>query len=500
MPVNNALTPEGQNSLGAAFGYFPQLRRNRTVQDPRLAAEMPLQFLRGRAAATLGAPSDILNFLRSPLPMEVAGDVDYAQQAQVPYGSQELLRTLPLPPKGAAQAAAANVGAVVPLTPTEALAAARAARQAALASGRTLGPTAERMAADYLQRQGLMPGVLPTEGRSGIKSIDDVLAKYPDVKIDASVNKNDLNLSRIVVPKEMRNQGVGTRVMNDLSEYADSIGKRITLTPSSDFGGNVGKLKGFYKELGFVENKGRNKDFSTREAMYREPKPLEQAPAFQYPQEEALRLAQQRATLPVEQYGLGLPAGNTAQQRAAAMGFDVDAYHGTKSTNIEKFMPEGGLPEGEKTLEWYKNRQAQNEPVGYMSFRSGSFFSPKPEYAGHYTGEGTGAMYPVKLRMDNPLNLLPNNAGRYGVTNTPNPSKTIDAMVLQDSMDKSINEISIIDPDQIRSRFAAFDPFRRNAAIAAATGAIAPDLLAAQAEQDAYSRNELRKFKRQSQR
>ena len=55
-------------------------------------------------------------------------------------------------------------------------------------------------------------------------------------------------------------------------------------------------------------------------------------------------------------------------------------------------------------------------------------------------------------------------------------------------------------PNDVRSRFAAFDPFRRNAAIAAATGAIAPDLLAAQAEQDAYSRNELRKFKRQSQR
>ena len=58
----------------------------------------------------------------------------------------------------------------------------------------------------------------------------------------------------------------------------------------------------------------------------------------------------------------------------------------------------------------------------------------------------------------------------------------------------------IVPPENIRSINAAFDPFRRNAAIAAATGAIAPDLLAAQAEQDAYSRNELRKFKRQSQR
>jgi GNAT superfamily N-acetyltransferase len=114
-----------------------------------------------------------------------------------------------------------------------------------------------------------------------IKSIDELAAKYPDVKIDAFVTKDDLNLSRIVVPKEMRNQGLGTQVMNDLSEYADNIGKRITLTPSSDFGGNVKRLKEFYKDFGFVENKGKNKDFSISETMYREPKPQAMIPQGQ---------------------------------------------------------------------------------------------------------------------------------------------------------------------------------------------------------------------------
>jgi len=204
---------------------------------------------------------------------------------------------------------------------------------------------------------------------------------------------------------------------------------------------------------------------------------------FVAPQDEALRLAQQRATLPTSQGGLGLPVGNTPEQRAAAMGFDVEAYHGTASKDIQKFMPEGGTPEGEKTLEWYKNRQAQNQPVGYMSFRSGSFFSPKPDYAGHYAPENTGVMYPVNLRMDNPLSLLPNAQGRYAATNAPDINKTIDAMILQDSIDKSINEIAIIDPAQIRSRFAAFDPFRKTAAIAATMGVAAPDLLAGQAQQ-----------------
>jgi GNAT superfamily N-acetyltransferase len=118
---------------------------------------------------------------------------------------------------------------------------------------------------------------------ASIKSLDEISAKYPNVIIDASVGKKDINLSRIEVPKEIRNQGLGTQVMSDLSEYADSIGKRITLTPSGDFGGSVPKLKTFYKELGFVENKGKNKDFSTRETMYREPQSVEQSAKAEYP-------------------------------------------------------------------------------------------------------------------------------------------------------------------------------------------------------------------------
>jgi flagellin-like hook-associated protein FlgL len=44
---------------------------------------------------------------------------------------------------------------------------------------------------------------------------------------------------------------------------------------------------------------------------------------------------------------------------------------------------------------------------------------------------------------------------------------------------RGVESLMFTDPDRIRSRFAAFDPFRRNAAIAAAMGVAAPDLLAA---------------------
>jgi len=48
-------------------------------------------------------------------------------------------------------------------------------------------------------------------------------------------------------------------------------------------------------------------------------------------------IAQRNAALPVEQGGLGLPANNTAMDRAKALGFDTEAYHGSKN-NISEFM------------------------------------------------------------------------------------------------------------------------------------------------------------------
>jgi len=47
--------------------------------------------------------------------------------------------------------------------------------------------------------------------------------------------------------------------------------------------------------------------------------------------EQAHLLAQQRAALPVNQRGLDLPADNTAMDRARAMGWADDGYHGTSS-------------------------------------------------------------------------------------------------------------------------------------------------------------------------
>jgi hypothetical protein len=42
------------------------------------------------------------------------------------------------------------------------------------------------------------------------------------------------------------------------------------------------------------------------------------------------------------------------------------------------------------------------------------------------------------------------------------------------------DEVQVVNPDRIRSVFAAFDPFRKTAATAALYGVAAPDLLAAE--------------------
>jgi N-acetylglutamate synthase-like GNAT family acetyltransferase len=85
-------------------------------------------------------------------------------------------------------------------------------------------------------------------------------------------NSDKLVLSKIALPKENRKSGIGTEVMNEITNFADSKGKTIALTPSTDFGAtSVSRLKEFYKRFGFVENKGKNKDFSISESMYRLP-------------------------------------------------------------------------------------------------------------------------------------------------------------------------------------------------------------------------------------
>lgn len=103
-------------------------------------------------------------------------------------------------------------------------------------------------------------------------AIGDVRQAWEDAGIDGFVSEkgDTITVSKIVVPETMRGQGAGTQAMRRLVDYADATGKHVVLTPSADFGGDRARLVDFYKRFGFVENKGRNRAFSTSESMYRE--------------------------------------------------------------------------------------------------------------------------------------------------------------------------------------------------------------------------------------
>lgn len=106
-----------------------------------------------------------------------------------------------------------------------------------------------------------------------LKALEEGWARL-GVEIDAYVDpeKHHLDLSRIVVPKSQRKEGLGTKAMEDLIAYADRFGLLFTLSPSTDFGGtSVERLKLFYRRFGFVSNKGRNKIWTIRATMYRRP-------------------------------------------------------------------------------------------------------------------------------------------------------------------------------------------------------------------------------------
>lgn len=90
--------------------------------------------------------------------------------------------------------------------------------------------------------------------------------------LDIYENKDSLILSKIIIKKEVRGGGVGSKIMTDLINYADKNKQIVALTPSSDFGGSKNRLIQFYKSFGFKHNKGQYKHFGFSDSMIRYPR------------------------------------------------------------------------------------------------------------------------------------------------------------------------------------------------------------------------------------
>jgi hypothetical protein len=189
------------------------------------------------------------------------------------------------------------------------------------------------------------------------------------------------------------------------------------------------------------------------------------------PQSQALMLAQQRAALPVEQGGLGLAAGNTPAERAAAMGFDTPAYHSTNK-NVGQFD---------------LSKHGSTTDVG--DFGEAVYTSSDPKIAENYAkGEGQNIM-PLLSNAKNQAVITGEKSmtdflNRFGgdeVFFSMSPKEQAQAIKnagIDSVIEPGYPQSAFYNPDQLRSRFAAFDPFRKTAATAAAMGVAAPDLLA----------------------
>jgi predicted GNAT family N-acyltransferase len=103
------------------------------------------------------------------------------------------------------------------------------------------------------------------------KILNDTYSDYLSA-LDVYEDSKSLKLARIIIKDEFKDQGIGSKIMNDLINYADNNKKIITLTPSSDFGGNKNRLIQFYKRFGFKPNKGVHKSYEYMDTMIRWPK------------------------------------------------------------------------------------------------------------------------------------------------------------------------------------------------------------------------------------
>lgn len=101
--------------------------------------------------------------------------------------------------------------------------------------------------------------------------LSNIRKKYPFVEIEVYESSYKIEIMKIQIPKEKRNLGIGSDIIKTIQDYAKSVHKPIVLSPESEKG-HKQDLERFYKNLGFLYNKGRNIDYTlsspTSKTMY----------------------------------------------------------------------------------------------------------------------------------------------------------------------------------------------------------------------------------------
>ena len=100
------------------------------------------------------------------------------------------------------------------------------------------------------------------------KLVDFFLQKYPSLVLRINEYENKIKLEKISVPAALRNQGIGTEIINVLKEYSKRVSKPIVLNPEPEKG-KKGALQRFYERNEFVDNTGRKKDYDLTDTFSR---------------------------------------------------------------------------------------------------------------------------------------------------------------------------------------------------------------------------------------
>lgn len=219
--------------LGAAFGFFPQMKPRRQGL-PSDSANLPIDVLRGRLAGLLGAPADIANLLRSPSPTEMFGDVSYEAPAQFPYTTEKFLKDLPLAPTSRVGQVAGQAASFVPLNPMPAV---RGVQKVGQVVGEELAATMMGQRPNSMMSK-VVPqplfAVAPEQGLLATKTepIESLLQTKPqapvsDIGFYSATEQAALNLGR--------NKGTGQSFINDLMKAPDVKKEELQFTGLEDF-------------------------------------------------------------------------------------------------------------------------------------------------------------------------------------------------------------------------------------------------------------------------
>jgi len=133
----------------------------------------------------------------------------------------------------------------------------------------SLNPTAVRTKTIVVEKPEEIKFSQEKDARQLSKNIKD---QFDGLKLSMTERGDVVTVENITLPEQRRELGAGSKIMNMITSWADAAGKTLALTPTSDFGGSKSRLVKFYKRFGFVENKGKNKNFEVSESMIREPK------------------------------------------------------------------------------------------------------------------------------------------------------------------------------------------------------------------------------------